>query len=442
MTVPRQYNFLWRLSRPLLPLVLARRARAGKEDAARLDERYGRYTHRDDLPDSPIWIHAVSVGETVAGIALIEALRAAGDTTPVIVTTNTVTAAARVDALLPSLDVTHLYQPLDHPDMVAAFLGRLRPRLAVFMESDFWPNLVTMTTTAGIPVAFVSSQLSDRAMAQWQRQPRMARALFGAADLVLAVDGKQADRLTALGAKPGAVRIGGSLKLPAAASAPDEALVAMLRGAAGARKLLLAASTHHGEEQIVIEAASRLGKDWFTVIAPRHPQRGGEVAMLCSKAGQPARRRGTGELATPDETIYIADTLGEMDSLFAVADLVFLGGSLVPRGGHNPLEPAAHGLAILTGPHVFKNSAEFEALAAAGVVSHVDDAESLASTAATLAGNADRLAKISKAGRAHAYETGKRPAKAASLCLDLMKGEMKKGKPMTGDLMKGGTATS
>ncbi len=422
MALPTRYNLLWRLSRPILPLVLARRARAGKEEATRLDERFGRYTHRGDLPDSPIWIHAVSVGETVAGIALVEAMRNAGETAPILITTNTVTASARVAALAPSLGVTHLYQPLDHPDMVAAFLHRLRPRLAVFLESDFWPNLVTMTSQAKIPVAFVSAQLSDRAAARWRRQPRMAHALFGAADLVLTVDQLQADRLIALGAKADLVQIGGSLKLPAAASAPDDKLVAMLRDTAGDRKILLAASTHAGEDEVVIAAAERLGEGWFTIIAPRHPERGSGIRTLCKASGHAAGQRGTGELGTPGDSFYIADTLGEMDSLFTAADIVFLGGSLVPLGGHNPAEPAALGRAILTGPHVFKNSAEFEALTAAGVVSEITDAESLASTAATLATAPDRLAKIDAAGRAYAARTGKRPANAASLCLNLIGG--------------------
>jgi len=422
MPVPRHYNLVWRLCRPFLPLLLAHRARRGKEDAARLDERFARYSHRDDLPESPIWIHAVSVGETVAGIALVEALRAAGETAPVLMTTNTVTAAARVAALAPSLGVTHLFQPLDHPDMVAAFLRRLRPGLAVFLESDFWPNLVTLTAAARIPVAFVSSQLSDRAAARWRQRPAMARALFGAADLVLAVDQMQADRLTALGAKAEAVRTCGSLKLPAAAAVPDDDLVAMLRAAAGERRILLAASTHPGEDEVVIEAAGALGTGWFTIIAPRHPARGGDIAALCARAGHSAGRRGTGALATSGDGLYIADTLGEMDSLFAVADIVFLGGSLVPLGGHNPVEPAAHGRAILSGPHVFKNRAEFEALKAVGVVSTVQDADSLAGTALGLAATPDRLARIDAAAREHAARAGKRPANAASLCRELMRG--------------------
>ena len=220
----RGYEILWRLARPLLPLVLARRARSGKEDAGRIAERFGRYDHRTDLPDDPLWIHAVSVGETVAGIALAEAIRKTGETAPILMTTNTVTAAAQVGALPASLGVTHLYQPLDHPDMVAAFLYRIRPRIGLFLESDFWPTLIMATAAGGVPVAFVSAQLSDRAAAHWKKSGAKSKAVFGVAQLVLAVDEVQAQRFVSLGATPEAIQVGGSLKLPVAAAKPDKSL--------------------------------------------------------------------------------------------------------------------------------------------------------------------------------------------------------------------------
>ena len=416
----RGYEILWRLARPLLPLVLARRARSGKEDAGRIAERFGRYDHRTDLPDDPLWIHAVSVGETVAGIALAEAIRKTGETAPILMTTNTVTAAARVAALPASLGVTHLYQPLDHPDMVAAFLHRIQPRIGMFLESDFWPKLITATAANGAPVAFVSAQLSDRAASRWKKSSAQSKAVFGAAQLVLAVDEAQAQRFVSLGAAPEAVQVSGSLKLPAAAAKPDKAFVTMLRRAAGKRRIFLAASTHAGEEEAAIKAASLLGGDWLTVIAPRHPDRGGDVAALCEAAGMPGGRRSAGAEPTADDNLYIADTLGEMESLFSAADITFLGGSLMPLGGHNPVEPAAHGLAVLTGPHLFKNSAEFCALEAAGVVTLVTDAAEIANAARSICGDSEKLASIAKAGKAHAAKAGKRPANAAGLCLKLL----------------------
>lgn len=420
MNLPASYNLMWRLARPALPLILNRRAAAGKEDRKRLGERYGRVEGRADLPISPIWIHAVSVGESVGAVALARALKTRRPDIPLLVTTNTVTAAARIATQPGDLALTHLYQPLDHPDMVDAFLRHVRPRMALFLESDFWPNLITRTAGAEVPVALVSAQLSDRAFARWQRQRSLASAVFGAPDLVLAVDAEQADRFGKLGKNPQNVHIGGSLKLPAAHGDIDDGLVSMLRLAAGGRRILLAASTHEGEDSTVVEAAAALGEGWFTIIAPRHPERGGAVASRCAAAGFAASRRGAGKSAMPGDKLYVADTLGEMDSLFSVADIVFLGGSLQPLGGHNPVEPAAHGLAILTGPHIHKNRAEFAGLSAAGVVSEITDAAELAAKARQITDDHDQMTGIAKAARDYAAQTGKRPEFAADSCLGLI----------------------
>ncbi|MEC7494585.1 MAG: 3-deoxy-D-manno-octulosonic acid transferase [Pseudomonadota bacterium] len=420
MTKLGRYDILWRLARPFLPLVLRYRAATGKEDVARIAERLGRLDARSDLPENPVWIHAVSVGESVAALALADSIRARDAGLPILITTNTVTAAARVAAQAAETGLTHLYQPLDHPDMVASFLRRVKPRLALFLESDFWPNLVIRTAGSGVPVAFVSAQLSDRAFSRWQKQRALASGLFGSASLVLAVDDTQAERFIALGADRPRVRVGGSLKLPGQARPTKPDLVAMLKTATGSRKVLLAASTHEGEDATVIEAARKLGEGWFTVIAPRHPERGGEIAALCDAHGLTAQRRGGGATAQAGDAIYIADTLGEMDSLFNVADIVFLGGSLKPLGGHNPVEPAAHGLPILTGPHVFKNAAEFSGLRDAGVVTEITNAEELASSARSIAEDAARRATIAAAASHYAAQTGKRPQIAADSCLELI----------------------
>ena len=189
----------------------------------------GRLDARSDLPDNPVWIHAVSVGESVAAMALAASMRARDDAMPILMTTNTVTSAARVAAQAADTGLTHLYQPLDHPDMVASFLRRVRPRLALFLESDFWPNLVIRTAASGIPVAFVSAQLSDRAFSRWQKQSGLASALFGTASLILAVDDRQAERFITLGADRQRVRVGGSLKLPGQARPTRPDLVSMLK---------------------------------------------------------------------------------------------------------------------------------------------------------------------------------------------------------------------
>ncbi|MEL0197100.1 MAG: glycosyltransferase N-terminal domain-containing protein, partial [Rhodobiaceae bacterium] len=240
MTLPASYNLMWRLARPALPFILKRRAAAGKEDHSRLAERYGRLDGHTDLPASPIWIHAVSVGESVGAVALARALHLRRPAIPLLVTTNTVTAAARIAAQPADLGLTHLYQPLDHPDMIDRFLRRVRPRMALFLESDFWPNLITRTAGSGVPVALVSAQLSDRAFTRWQRQSALAGAVFSAPELVLAVDAEQADRFGKLGKNPQNVQIGGSLKLPPPRGDIDHRLVSMLRQSAGDRRILLA----------------------------------------------------------------------------------------------------------------------------------------------------------------------------------------------------------
>jgi 3-deoxy-D-manno-octulosonic-acid transferase len=418
MSVPASYNLMWRLARPAVPFILKRRVAANKEDPARIDERYGRFDHRSDIPPSPIWIHAVSVGESVGAVALARALRARRPDIPLLVTTNTVTAAARIASQPADLGLTHLFQPLDHPDMVDGFLRHVRPRGALFLESDFWPNLITRTAVANVPVALVSAQLSDR----WTRQRRLASAVFGAVKLALAVDSEQADRFGKLGMNPQNVHVGGSLKLPPAIGTVDDGLVSMLRQAAGGRRILLAASTHDGEDGAIIDAAAALGDSWFTIIAPRHPDRGGAVASQCAAAGFDAAQRSTGRAAAPGDSIYIADTLGEMDSLFSVADIVFLGGSLQPLGGHNPVEPAAYGLPIITGPHIYKNRAEFAGLSAAGVVSDIADAGALAAVARQVTDDADRMTRIAQAARDHAARAGQRPEFAADSCLGIIEG--------------------
>ena len=420
MSTLGRYDMMWRLARPFLPLLLRRRAAAGKEDRTRIAERFGQLGDRSDLPQNPVWIHAVSVGESVAAMALAGSIRARDAGLPILITTNTVTAATRVAAQATRIGLTHLYQPLDHPDMVAAFLRHVQPRLALFLESDFWPNLVIRTAESGVPVAFVSAQLSDRAFARWQKQQVIATRLFGSASLVLAVDDVQADRFIALGADKEKVRVGGSLKLPGPKRPTNADLVSMLKAAAGSRSVLLAASTHSGEDETVIEATKQLGEKWFTIIAPRHPERGADIAALAMAQGFTAQRRGSGAAAQEGDPLYIADTLGEMDSLFSVADVVFLGGSLKPLGGHNPVEPAAHGLPILTGPHVFKNTAEFAGLQAAGVVTEIVTATELATSSRDVVANRQIRRNIAAAGRHYAAETGKRPQFAADSCLALI----------------------
>jgi 3-deoxy-D-manno-octulosonic-acid transferase len=263
--------------------------------------------------------------------------------------------------------------------------------------------------------------MSDSAFAGWQRRAALAGEVFKTPHQVMTVDKLQADRFAALGTPQAAIKTGGSLKLPAAEPVIDPSLVQQITSAASGRKILLAASTHKGEEDVVLAAAAKLGAGWMCLLAPRHPHRGREIAARAKGAGVSCARRADGSDPQPAHSLYIVDTLGEMDSLFAVADAVFLGGSLVPRGGHNPIEPVAAGLPVISGPHIFKNQAEFDALAARGLLRSVTDADSLAAAAIAATSDAAAARRLSASARKFAAEAGKRPELAARSILKVIK---------------------
>ncbi|MDC1120470.1 glycosyltransferase N-terminal domain-containing protein [Alphaproteobacteria bacterium] len=415
---PSLYNFVWRIIRPFIPLLLWYRIRRGKDLARLRIQRYGR-TAQPITPPGPhcagrIWLHAVSVGESVAALRLARALATHYPHHAFLITTNTITGYDTVLAGIagqPDIAMQCAMQPLDHPDFVDRFLASWQPSAAIFMESDFWPNLILRSRQRGIPVIFASSQLSAKAVAGWIKRPALAQPLFAAAELILPVDAQQADQFRALiGTAHNIPRIQviGSLKLPDRQQ-PEPQLQNILQQAASGRRVFLAASTHDGEDQIVIDAASDLGADWLTIIAPRHPDRGDAIAAY---AGQPPQRS-HGAIPDSQTSIYIMDSLSEMSTLFSLADYVFLGGSLVPAGGHNPLEPAGFGLPILTGAHIFKNKAEFDGLAAAGAVFEVADAATITHQIRQLENDPARRANLAKAAQDYVTIAHQRVALAA-----------------------------
>ena len=419
------YNVLWRLIRPIIPLILWQRTRNGKELANRRIERYGR-TDANVNRSPPhsgrrIWLHGVSVGETVAALRLARALANHLPDHEFLITTNTITGLGVIQATMADqtgLPVSHVMQPLDHPDFVDQFLANWHPVAAIFMESDFWPNLILRSKQFGIPVIFASSQLSNKAAAKWMKRPAFARQLFAAANLILPADSQQAEQFRCLvGTAKDApqIQVVGSLKLPDI-QPPNAHLQQMLHKAAANRRVFLAASTHHGEDQIIIDAARMLGAGWLTIIAPRHPHRGDSIAALAGQAPQ----RSHGAMPDQKETIFIMDSLGEMGALFNLANYVFLGGSLVRAGGHNPLEPANFGLPILTGPHIFKNSAEFCGLAAADAVFDVRDAETITAQIHLLEKDPKRRAKLAKSAKDYVTIAHQRVSVAARAIDDVL----------------------
>ena len=371
------YRSFTALAAPALPLVLARRTRAGKEDPTRRAERFG----VADLPrpDGPlVWVHGASVGESLSVQPLIRALLAADPTARVLMTTGTVTSAKLMAERLPDR-AFHQFVPLDRAVFARRFLDHWRPDLVIWMESEIWPNLLDEVRRRGTPAALVNARMSERSFRNWSRFPRFARRLVSTFSVVLPSDTQAAAHFSALGAD--SVGPPGNLKFSVDPPPVDAGALAALRDALAGRPVWLAASTHDGEETDCLTAHARFRQrfcDGLALIAPRHPTRGQAVADLAQAAGVLACRRSVGALPTAGHSIYIADTLGEMGTLLAACPMAFVGGSLVPHGGHNPIEPAQLGAAILFGPHMESFADIARELTDAGAARVVVNSEDLA----------------------------------------------------------------
>lgn len=357
-----------RLTAPFWRLHLRRRARRNKEIPARLQEREGGGAARP--PGRLLWLHGASVGESLSILPLIEALARRDPALRFLVTTGTVTSAELLMRRLPETlrpRLQHRFVPLDVPDWADRFLQGWRPDAGVFVESEVWPNLLAATRRARIPMLLVNARLSERSARGWRWAPGLAREAFSTFRLVLAQSEADAARLRAAGA--GAVRVAGNLKYAASPLPADAAELARLRRLVGARPVLFAASTHAGEEELLARTHERLAArlpGLLTVIAPRHPERGAELAAQLPGAV----RRGAGGEPGPETGLYLADTLGELGLFYRLAGVAVIGKSLLaPGGGQNPLEPARLGCPILLGPHM-GNFADVTArlLAAGGAV--------------------------------------------------------------------------
>jgi 3-deoxy-D-manno-octulosonic-acid transferase len=393
----RVYRGLSSAAAPLAPALIRQRLKRGKEDPARTDERRG--LSHNARPEGPlIWIHGASVGEVLAAAALIERLRASN--LRILVTSGTVTSAAIVARRFPS-DVIHQYVPYDAPRFVQRFLDHWRPSLALFIESDLWPNLILAGAARRLPMVLINGRMSQRSFPRWQRMSRSISALLGSFELCLTQSRTDAERFAALGSRN--VLTTGNLKLDVPAPPADparlERLIAVTRG----RPMIVAASTHPGEEEIIIGAHKTLSGFFpalLTVIVPRHPNRGPAVAQLVATSGlRPAlRSREEQPLAATD--IYVADTMGELGLFYRLASIVFMGGSLVEHGGQNPIEAIKLGAAIVHGPHVFNFSDVYEALDGAGGARVADGREALVKQVGQLFADADaRSAQINAGER-------------------------------------------
>ena len=381
------YRFLTTLGAPVIHVYLGRRIKAGKEDPHRFNERLGRAALA--RPDGPlIWLHGASVGEAMSLLTLIARLKTAVPAANILVTTGTVTSARMLADRLPK-GAVHQYVPVDRMAYVRRFLDHWRPDLTLWAESEFWPNLISETAVRGNPLVLVNGRISPRSFKGWSRAPKFIAGLLGGFALCLGQTEGDAERLRALGAA--GARSVGNLKFAADPLPADAERLADMRAATAGRPLWLAASTWAGEEDIAWRvhqdhAAAHPGL--LTIIVPRHPNRGPEIAAQLAAQGAKVKRRGAGDMPDARTEVYIADTMGELGLFFTLAPVVFMGKSLSAEGGQNLLEPARLGCAVLHGPRM-TNFADMGArMAAAGASLPVADGAGLSAAVGRLLGDA------------------------------------------------------
>lgn len=370
----RVYRKLSSAMMPLAPALIKRRLKQGKEDPARVGERRG--MSADVRPHGPlVWIHGASVGEVLAAAGLIERLRELN--LRILLTSGTVTSADIVAKRFPA-DIIHQYVPYDSPRYVGRFLDHWRPSLALFIESDLWPNLILSSAARRLPMVLINGRMSQRSFPRWNRMSGTISALLGKFEVCLAQSKLDAERFAALGSRN--VVTTGNLKLDVPAPPADPAKLERLISVTRGRPIIVAASTHPGEEEILCEAHRTLAgffPSLLTVIVPRHADRGEAIARTIEACGLHAGLRSREELPTATTDIYVADTMGELGLFYRLAPVVFMGGSLVPHGGQNPIEAVKLGASIVHGPHVFNFTDVYEALDRAGGARQADTQEAL-----------------------------------------------------------------
>lgn len=349
------YTLLFHLALPLVVVRLLWRARRAPAYSKRIGERFA--AGISDLQPGGIWVHAVSVGESIAAAPMIRELMAQYPHLPITVTCMTPTGSERIKALFGNA-VQHCYLPYDLPWAASRFLNRVQPKLAVVMETELWPNHLHQCARRGVPVALANARLSERSARGYARFSRLTEPMLGELSLIAAQTEVEAERFRKLGAREACVQVTGSIKFDLSIDPmlPERAAQLRERWGATDRPIWIGASTHTGEDEILLTAHRLLladRPDALFILVPRHPERFGSVHELCRKQGFATVRRSLDETPRGETQVLLGDTMGELLFLFALADVAFVGGSLVPTGGHNLLEPAALGKPVLTGPHLF-----------------------------------------------------------------------------------------
>lgn len=363
------------LAYPFIGSYVSWRARSGKEDRARRRERYGKT--RIERPEGPlVWIHAASVGETLAVQALINRLLGFG--IEIVLTTGTVTSARVVEQRFGDR-VIHQYVPLDLRPAVRRFLDHWKPELAIIAESEIWPMTILELGARRVPQVLVNGRLSDRSFKSWSKRHNLAEALFENLALVVAQSDVDGERFRLLGARP--VIVSGNLKVDTPPPPVDDIELATLRRQIGRRPCWAAVSTHDGEEDIAAWVHRRLKPrhpSLLTIIVPRHPERADEICASLTEQGLSYARRSDGDQVDPGTDILVGDTIGDMGLYLRLSEIVFVGRSLAGKGGQNPLEPAMLNSAILSGRDIQNFRDSYQRLTASGGAKFVRDRETLA----------------------------------------------------------------
>ncbi|MFJ1340557.1 lipid IV(A) 3-deoxy-D-manno-octulosonic acid transferase [Pseudomonas caricapapayae] len=396
------YTLLFHLGLPLVALRLFLRSRKAPAYARRIGERFA--MNLPAMRKGGIWVHAVSVGESIAAAPMIRALLQAYPQLPITITCMTPTGSERVRAMFADEPrIQHCYLPYDLPWAAGRFLDHVQPKLAVIMETELWPNHIHQCAKRGIAVALANARLSERSARGYARFAGLTRPMLAEMNLIAVQTETEGERFRQLGARPECVQVTGSIKFDLRI---DDQLLPRAQALreqwqAGQRPVWIAASTHEGEDEVILAAHRQLLEhhaDALLILVPRHPERFNAVFDLCS-AQFPTIRRSSAAPVGSQTAVLLGDTMGELLFLYALADIAFVGGSLVPNGGHNLLEPAALSLPVISGPHLF-NFLEIAAmLRDAGALQEVDDAQGLAAEIRRLIELPQDARRMGEAGR-------------------------------------------
>lgn len=399
------YNILFTLILPLIILRLLWRSVRAPAYARRWAERFG-LAKLDAVQASAkgrwLWVHAVSVGESIAAAPLIRKLRTEHPEMPIVVTTMTPTGSERVREMFGS-DVCHVYAPYDHPLAVLNFLRRFKPHTLVIMETELWPNIIHYTKAAGGRVIVANARLSEKSARGYEKFPKLGKPMLQQIDCIAAQAQNDAKRFLRLGVQEPQIRITGSIKfeieMPEDLASRSAALAGLIEGK---RPILIAASTREGEEEKVLlayKACLSTIPDLLLVLVPRHPERFRAVAKLCQEQGLTVVKRSENTVVSELCNVFLGDSMGEMLSYFSISDVAFVGGSLVPTGCHNVLEPAALGMPVLVGPSQFNFQTICEQLEEAGALQTVQDERALTHALLELFSDEQLRHKTGAAGR-------------------------------------------